>query len=340
VQPVQRLAAQAGAGGAANLVEEALKIAPDDPCFLIAHAESAMRAGAYDEAVRRWQTVAEILGEEMPQAYYRRLQDAYEKLRSFPRATPEQEVLRGDLDKYEVLAAIHRDLAPRFYLEIGVQHGKSLALAHCRALGVDPMPQLTHKLGAEVEVLSVTSDEFFAGEAGERLAQAPDLVFIDGMHLFEFVLRDFINVERYAEPWTLVAIDDVFPGHPAQAQRARRTRAWTGDVWKLLAALSELRPDLFLLPLDAHPTGLLLVAALDRTNDVLHERYRAVVDKYAAVDYVPPELIARTGAVSSTDPRVSRILAEIREARQSKAGRAGLAARLTRISASNAPVGA
>ena len=28
-----------------------------------------------------------------------------------------------------------------------------------------------------------------------------DLVFIDGMHLFEYALRDFMNVERYCA-WT------------------------------------------------------------------------------------------------------------------------------------------
>ncbi|WP_337133804.1 class I SAM-dependent methyltransferase, partial [Staphylococcus aureus] len=89
-----------------------------------------------------------------------------------------------------------------------------------------------------------TSDEFFFKHANEFLKQPPDLAFIDGMHLFEYALRDFINIERHSSSNTLVVIDDIYPNHPAQAERDRRTRAWTGDVWKLHAILTDYRPDL------------------------------------------------------------------------------------------------
>src|SRR5688572_2438786 len=42
----------------------------------------------------------------------------------------------------EVLKSIHAGLAPRLYLEIGVRKGKSLALASCPAIAVDPQPAL------------------------------------------------------------------------------------------------------------------------------------------------------------------------------------------------------
>ena len=58
------------------------------------------------------------------------------------------------------------------------------------------------------------------------------MAFIDGMHLSEFALRDFIGVERLSR-WTGVAIfDDMLPG-VEEAGRDRRTRAWTGDVYKV-----------------------------------------------------------------------------------------------------------
>lgn len=102
---------------------------------------------------------------------------------------------------------------------------------------------------------------------------APDLMFIDGMHLSEFTLRDFINVERWASPNTRVVIDDIFANHPVQAERRRATRVWTGEVWKLHHCLSMHRPDLLLLVLDAEPTdrptGLLLVAVMSVTNSRL-----------------------------------------------------------------------
>jgi hypothetical protein len=87
-----------------------------------------------------------------------------------------------------------------------------------------------------------SSVAFFADHAPGLLQPAPELAFIDGMHLFEFALRDLIHSERHMAPWGLVVIDDIYPCHPAQARRSRRTGSWTGDVWRLLPVLREHRP--------------------------------------------------------------------------------------------------
>jgi hypothetical protein len=89
------------------------------------------------------------------------------------------------------------------------------------------------------------------------------------MHLFEYALRDFINAERVAPRHGLIVIDDMIPNHPAQAARERRTKHWTGDVWKIRSVLREHRPDLYLLPLDTSPTGMLIVAGLNPASRVL-----------------------------------------------------------------------
>jgi hypothetical protein len=93
-----------------------------------------------------------------------------------------------------------------------------------------------------------------------------DLAFIDGMHLFEFALRDFINVERYCEPSSVVVFDDMLPRDVDEAARERHTQAWTGDVFKLRDVLVALRPDLRLTVVDTEPTGLLIVSNLSPTN--------------------------------------------------------------------------
>ena len=51
-------------------------------------------------------------------------------------------------------------------------------------------------------IYPVTSDEFFAQEdVGRILGGLPlDLAFIDGLHLFEQVIADFINVEPARTP--------------------------------------------------------------------------------------------------------------------------------------------
>lgn len=268
---------------------------PQSYPLLIASAESAMLKQDYQEAIKRWQHMASISGDDMPKPYYDRLLNSYVSISSFPLASPEEEFIQGDFDKHDFLAKLHQALQPKVYLEIGVQSGKSLALATCRAIGIDPMPRLSITLGPLATLIEETSDEFFKKLAPEMLVDTPDLVFIDGMHLFEFALRDFINVEKYSNNKTTVVIDDIFPNHPAQAERDRVTRAWAGDVWKLLAILEKYRPDLNIKKLNANPTGLMLVTNLDNKNTILKDHYSNIIIDYAKISQVPDKYINREG---------------------------------------------
>jgi SAM-dependent methyltransferase len=229
----------------------------------------------------------------------------------------EEEATGGALAYREVLSRLHAQLRPSLYLEIGVRQGASLALAQGPAVGVDPAPDLAaFAPPAGTRVFEMESDAFFREAAPAALAgQAPDLCFIDGMHLFEFALRDFMHVERLAGTGSLVVIDDIYPLHPAQAERHRRTRVWTGDVWKLHALLAAERPDLVLLPIDTAPTGLLLVAGLDPDNRVLWEGYNPLVRQYRAEADVPVAVLQRQGAWSPSDPRLEAWLSVLRRAR-------------------------
>ncbi len=248
--------------------------------ILIALAENAQVTKKYTKAIQYWQKVASMLTINMPQLYYKRLSQAYTKIGGFPQGNEKEEQLRGSYDKHAALAQFHKILKPKFYFEIGVQTGKSLQVSKCKALGIDPMPRLSKELEINMELLKVSSDDFFKNYAQEHLSESPDLVFIDGMHLFEYALRDFINVEKYASKNTMVVIDDIYPGHQAQANRDRSTRAWTGDVWKILAILKKHRKDLVITTLDIYPTGLLIIQNLDKKNDVLNEKYDYLVQKY------------------------------------------------------------
>lgn len=243
--------------------------------ILIRLAENAQEERRYDDAIRHWQSLAGVMQESMPQAYYDRLDEAYRLQDSFPLASEEEERLSGQGDKHQLLKQIHQQLKPSLYIEIGVQTGKSLLLAECDAIGIDPMPRPNIPLQYNHHLLRVSSDDFFKYHADQHLRQSPDLVFIDGMHLFEYVLRDFINVERYAGKNTVVVIDDIFPGHAAQAERERQTRAWTGDVWKLPALLEKYRPDLTIRKVDVFPTGLLVITGFNNkplNNGLLLEK--------------------------------------------------------------------
>lgn len=228
---------------------------------------------------------------------------------------PEEEVTGGDGHYQNTLRQLHEVLEPRLYLEIGVRHGQSMALSKCPSVGVDPAPDIRGTLPASVELITKTSDEFFETLPKDKFPHAPDLIFIDGMHLFEYVLRDFMHAERLSAPHTLIVIDDILPNHPSQAARNRHTRVWTGDVWKIHDCLRTYRPDLTLLPLNTTPSGLLLVAGLDPKNRVLWERYNAIHKNYTKSDKVPKDVIARTGVASSTTPAIGAIAEFLKQAR-------------------------
>jgi predicted O-methyltransferase YrrM len=233
-------------------------------------------------------------------------------------APAEVEATRGSQTHLEFLRHLHVTLMPRLYLEIGIRHGNSLVLATGKAVGVDPAPEIGTTLGPQFTVIQETSDQFFAGRADELLQQPIDLAFIDGLHLFEFALRDFINIERRSHAATVVVFDDVFPAHPRQAQRDRATRVWTGDIWKIAGCLRQFRPDLVLIPLDTWPTGMLLVLGLDQHRSELTEHYDSIVDEFVAKadGTVPADVIDRQGAWNPDDHRIAELLTQVRNNRQ------------------------
>ncbi|WP_144106957.1 class I SAM-dependent methyltransferase [Paraburkholderia sp. BCC1886] len=296
-------------------IEAVLENTPDAPPLLIAAAEAAQRNGDLQSAIRYWQRLASVDGAEMSQLYYDRLAQAYKEIKSFPLGSAGDEALLGDTDKHQVLGRIHQILQPSNYLEIGVQTGKSIALAKCNAIGVDPAPTISVALPDRVKLIRATSDQFFAEQALNLLSEPVDMAFIDGMHLFEYALRDFINIEKYAGQHTLVVIDDILPVAPAQAARDRKTRAWTGDVWKLLPILRERRPDLSLLLLNAYPTGLVCISGLNSKSTALQKAYREIVSEWSNIVLVPDEILSRVGALPCEHSDLDMLIKRLRAMR-------------------------
>jgi hypothetical protein len=201
----------------------------------------------------------------------------------------------------EILREVHRVLAPRTYLEIGVETGGTLALATTawRALGVDPADYpLEHALPAGARVVRQTSDAFFAEHDRAELFgdDAVELAFIDGMHLFEFALRDFANVEAWCAPTSTIVLHDCVPLSRVAALRERRTRFWVGDTWKLVWALSRHRPELELRTVLTPPSGLVFVRGLEPRSTLLRDRMPAILEQLSDLEYpyelerFPPEL--------------------------------------------------
>ena len=83
------------------------------------------------------------------------------------------------------------------------------------------------------------------------------------MHLFEYALRDFINVERFADWSSVIVFDDMLPRNVDEAARDRHTKMWTGDVYKVVPVLQKYRPDLTVIQVDTQPTGMAVVFDAD-----------------------------------------------------------------------------
>jgi Methyltransferase domain len=196
--------------------------------------------------------------------------------------------LPGD-DYLAWLSRFHSALAPRVYLEIGVDAGRTLSLARppTRVVGVDPSPVAPRAFAAETRTFAMESDAFFA--APESRAALGDesvaLAFIDGLHLFEQALKDFRNVERRAARGTVVLFHDCLPLDRATASRTRTTGFWSGDVWKIVPILSRHRPDLDVFVIPAYPTGLGVVTRLDPSSTVLADRHDAIVADFTGVEW-------------------------------------------------------
>ena len=190
---------------------------------------------------------------------------------------------------FDMLDRVHQHLLPRTYVEIGVNNGRSFALAlpGTDCVGIDPEPQMTYPTPPGARVYATTSDEFFEkNDLAELFHGVPlDLAFIDGMHHFEFALRDFINIERASHQDTSVLIHDCLPVSEVSASRERSEYPWSGDVWRLILALRRWRPDLSVFVVDWAPTGVGVVRGLDPKSNVLADRYDEIVAEMMSVPY-------------------------------------------------------
>ncbi|WP_342151692.1 class I SAM-dependent methyltransferase [Methylorubrum sp. SB2] len=198
---------------------------------------------------------------------------------------------------HEILRRIHTMLKPKTYLEIGSRSGTSLALSACPSIAIDPVFKLGRNyLGQKPACLlfQLPSDTFFDSYSPTAIFSRPiDFAFLDGLHLAEFLLRDFINTEKHCRRNSIVAFHDCLPldiemtrrheNGPGVRRSPRHPEWWTGDVWKVVLLLQRHRPDLTITCVDAAPTGLVFVTGLDPASTVLERSYFDLVKEIHAI---------------------------------------------------------
>jgi len=211
-------------------------------------------------------------------------------------ATPPRKPLIGPAYRAFIWDLLRRKNA-RNYLEVGVRDGGTIVNATCPTIGVDPnFAFRISPIGKKraLHLFQMTSDEFFRDYDPKAILGAPvDFAFLDGLHQFEYLLRDFINTERCCNRNSVILLDDCLPVNIEMTERThtRATRVdveikdfWTGDVWKVVSILRKYRPDLRITPVDVQPTGSILVSNLNPDSSVLYDRYFEILDEFANLE--------------------------------------------------------
>jgi hypothetical protein len=128
------------------------------------------------------------------------------------------------------------------YLEIGVNSpaqpgynwaGIKIPVKH----GVDPNVDTTFRM---------TSDEFFENSINQKY----DIIFIDGLHIFEQVYKDIINSVNALNDNGIIVVHDCNPVTEITQRRIRVSDAWHGDVWKAIVKLRVENPELDICTVD------------------------------------------------------------------------------------------
>lgn len=108
------------------------------------------------------------------------------------------------------------------YLEIGVYDGKNFDAVKCdvkHSVDPDPKTRPTHRM---------TSDVFFHMWGDINY----DLIFLDGLHHCDQVIRDIDNALACLSPGGTIIVHDCNPTTEIMQRVPRETGIWTGDVWR------------------------------------------------------------------------------------------------------------
>ncbi len=181
---------------------------------------------------------------------------------------------------------LHANRLFNWYLEIGCRTGTTFQPVRSKTIAIDPYFQVTTNVIQEKPSLLIfqqTSDDFFASGFLKSTGITPDFCFLDGMHLIEFLLRDFINCEAAMTTHGVIAVHDCVPYNLGMTTRDLENLpngSWTGDVWKLIPILRKYRPDLRVEVLNCAPTGLVLISNLNPTDATLSNNLDTILTEW------------------------------------------------------------
>ena len=123
--------------------------------------------------------------------------------------------------RFEIIQNIIEFKKYKSYLEIGCDRNQSFSNINIdKRVGVDPVEGGTHKM---------TSDEFFSNNNDKF-----DIIFIDGLHQYEQVIKDVKNSLNCLTKNGIILLHDCLPRTLWNQVYPRINSDWNGDVWKAI----------------------------------------------------------------------------------------------------------
>lgn len=150
------------------------------------------------------------------------------------------------MTRIELIQNICRKIGAERYLEVGIREGEVISQIPVKEkVGVDPRP-LLDRLDEELmpgldglRVFPCKSDDFFA-----KNTETFDVVFVDGLHLYEQAIKDILNAFNCLNHGGFVVVHDLLPASAAEGARKVKPGAWNGDVWKVMHDIKENYPEI------------------------------------------------------------------------------------------------
>ena len=123
--------------------------------------------------------------------------------------------------RFEIIQKIIDFKKYKSYLEIGCDRNQSFyKISIDKRVGVDPVEGGIHKM---------TSDKFFLNNNDKF-----DIIFIDGLHEYEQVMKDIKNSLNYLMKNGIILLHDCLPRTIWNQIYPRINSDWNGDVWKAI----------------------------------------------------------------------------------------------------------
>lgn len=140
------------------------------------------------------------------------------------------------------------------YLELGVANGETLSLINKHVqfvLGIDIADQ---RIDKSTRFAEMSTDRFFEHLEKHGYNPSYDCIFIDALHEYEQLKRDFENSLSYLSPYGIIILDDTDP-----VDQRHTSPEICGDAYKIIDYIRTVHPDLDIVTLPVWEKGMSIV---------------------------------------------------------------------------------